>query len=292
MADDASTGSAMTLANQMKGLDSSAIDETWDHADEEQVPPSIMAGSQEEAALLQALVAKLEESGAMAEWLSFKESTAFQDIPLLCLRGRKYQVDRAAASVPRLVEMMREYRVGSGVDESLQKTIKAGAAVYLGSKDAMGRGVVWLRLRNHDPKAQPPAEFARSIAAVMLMALDDPEVQRLGIVILHDMNGIRLKNMNPPAFKLILSKVLPTLPIRVARVCIINPPWIIGKVVMPIVLAFVSKKIKSRIQIFHGPKGIAPSGVHGFVPPSSIPEELGGEWHFDFDKWLASADAA
>ena len=59
---------------------------------------------------------------------------------------------------------------------------------------------------------------------------EDTSFHRLGLVIIHDMNGIGLKNLDPGAVKLILGRVLPTMPIRLGRVCVINPPWVIGRV--------------------------------------------------------------
>ena len=41
----------------------------------------------------------------------------------MCLRGRKYDVERAADILPKLIELMQEFDVGTGkVDEALSGT--------------------------------------------------------------------------------------------------------------------------------------------------------------------------
>ena len=87
------------------------------------------------------------------------------------------------------------------------------------------------------------------------------------------MHGLGLKNLDPAAAKIILGQVLPALPIRLGRVCVINPPWFLGRVVLPIIFTFLSPKLKSRFRIIHSNKV---EKVEKFVPISSIPEEIGG----------------
>ena len=270
----------------LQGIDTSGVEV----ADDEQSPPSIAAGSAEEAAKLKELEGRLSETGAMEAWLSFKETTTYKELPLMCLRGRKYDVERAADILPKLVELMREFDVGTGkVDETLAEHLKALTIVSLDVKDDLGRGILWLRLRNHDPKTRKKEDLVRQIITVQLHLLQDADVQRLGIVVIHDMNGLGLKNLDPGAAKLIFSRVLTTMPIRVGRVCVINPPWIVGRVIIPIVMTFMSSKIKSRFRIIHSDKVEA---VEKFVPIGAIPDELGGQYAFDSTNWSRQIGAA
>ena len=223
----ASVASVTSELRGIQGVDTSGVEV----ADDEQSPPTIAAGSAEEAAKLQELEGRLSDMGTMEAWLSFKETTVYKELPLMCLRGRKYDVERAADILPKLIELMQEFDVGTGkVDETLSAHLKALTIVSLDAKDDLGRGVLWLRLRNHDPKTRKKEDLVRQILTVQLHLLKDADVQRLGLVIIHDMNGIGLKNLDPGAVKLILGRVLPTMPIRLGRVCVINPPWVIGRV--------------------------------------------------------------
>ena len=41
---------------------------------------------------------------------------------------------------------------------------------------------------------------------------------------------MQLSNLDMAAAKQIFSKVMPHLPVRVGRICVYSPPWIVGKV--------------------------------------------------------------
>ena len=75
---------------------------------------------------------------------------------------------------------------------------------------------------------------------------------------------------------------LPRLPIRVGRICIFNPPWIVGHVLLPVLLTFMSKKLRGRVVILNGHK--LPT-LDPYVPPASRPAELGGSFPLDEAKW-------
>ena len=87
------TQSAMKMASQLKGINTEGIE-----VDEEQVPPSIAAESKEEAEELAKMEALVQAAG-VAEVIGADKATK-----LLCLRGRKYDAERAAALLPKLLE--------------------------------------------------------------------------------------------------------------------------------------------------------------------------------------------
>lgn len=80
-----------------------------------------------------------------------------------------------------------------------------------------GRGICWLRMRHQDPKACGPRDFARMVASVVLNSLTDPDIARCGIVMLNEMTGVGLKNMNPSIPKYLFGSIFPRLPVRVGR---------------------------------------------------------------------------
>ena len=97
--------------------------------------------------------------------------------------------------------------------------------------------------------------------------------------------GLKLKNLDPNAGKVLFGKVFPNLPIRVGRICIFNPPWIIGHVFLPIVMTFMSKKLKGRIALLNGNK---PDKLLAYVPSDNLAPEHGGSLAFD-EKAVAEA---
>ena len=231
MADDEKR-TAGSLLKQMKTIDTSGVE-----VDEEQVAPAIAAGSAEEAAALAEMEQMLQAAGD-AEGIAADKSTK-----LLCLRGRKYDAARAAGLLPKLLELKREFSVGEPAGEQLIEDLHSHKIIAPGTKDADGRAIIWVRLRHHDPKRSKAADMARLMLTVMLHALKDPDVQRLGVTVINDMSGLKLKNMDPSAAKAIMMRVFPNLPIRVGRICIFNPPWFVGHIILPVFLTFMSKKV-------------------------------------------------
>ena len=47
---------------------------------------------------------------------------------------------------------------------------------------------------------------------------------------MQDMSEVQLSNLDFAAAKVVFGKVMPHLPVRVGRICVYSPPWIVGKV--------------------------------------------------------------
>lgn len=269
---------AADFATKLKGLDSSQVE-----VDDEQVAPSVAANSPEEAALLAELEAALTAAGDQ------RCIDAPQDVKLRCLRGRKYEVARAAELLPKHLNLLSELQLDRADNEQLKADLKTHKLVSLGSKDKDGRAVLWIRLRFHDPKVSKAPDMGRLIVTVMLEALKDVDAQRQGLCIINDMTGISLKNLDPSLPKFLFGTVFPNMPIRVGRVCLFHPPWFIGHVILPIVFTFLSKKLKARIAILNGSdhKKLDP-----YVAPESRPAGLGGTLAFEDEAWGTKMAAA
>jgi len=269
--------SATSMAKELKGLDTSKVE-----VDDEQAPPAIEAGSDEERDLLAQMDSLLQSTQADA-------IPADEQTKLLCLRGRKYDPERAAQLLPQLEALKREVGYGLPAGAQLVEDIKSCKIVDTGARDAGGRGVLWLRLRYHDPKKSKADDMKRLVTNVMLSALNDPEVQRKGLVIVQDMNGLKLKNLDPKAGKELFGSVFPRLPIRIGRIIILNPPWFVGHVLLPVVFTLMSKKLRGRITLINGNK-MEPLLEH--VGASMLPPELGGTHTFNEAKWAQGMIAA
>ena len=327
---ESDSGGARQLVKGLSGLDSSGVE-----VDEEQTPPSIAADSPEEAAELAKMEALLASAGDTPALFGADKKTK-----LLCLRGRKYDAERAAAALPKLLEFFAEFGIGQSPTEQLTNDVQSHKLISLGSKDADGRAVIWVRLRYHDPKVSKAEDMARLLATVILDALKDPDVQRLGFVLINDsaaartsaalrpralliwladaartrarahlascgrdgspprplvvcaraaVTGLKLKNLDPAAAKMIMGKVLAVMPVRVGRICVFNPPWVVGHILLPVLLSLLSKKLRGRVAILNGhhPEKLTP-----YVPKASVPAELGGTLALDEAAWAARVLAA
>jgi len=255
----------------MKDVDTSKIE-----VDEEQTPPAVEAGSAEEEALLEKMEDLVKESGD-AEAMAADKGTK-----LMCLRGRKYEPARGAEVLYAMLALKKEAAIGTPADDVLTEDIKSNKIMNIGSRDRDGRAVLWIRLRFHNPKRSAAPNMVRFVTTVMLSALRDAETQRKGITVVQDMSGLKLSNLDPATAKALFGKIFPALPIRVGRIVIFNPPWILGHVILPFVFNFLSKKLRNRIKVINGFK---PEALAEFVDQSSLPAELSGTFALDEAKW-------
>jgi len=254
-------------------LTASKINTEKVEVEDDSAPPTIAANSSEEKALVQQLSALLpEELKAVPE-----------DTKLMCLRGRKYDPARGAENVQSLEALKKMLNLAEPPPQ-FATDITSGKICNPGGKDEVGRSLIWVRLRYNKPKESGPHDVARHVATVMLKACEDVETQRNGVVLINDMTGISIKNLSPPTVKFLMGEVLPSLPIRVHRILIVRPPWFVQKVLFPILSAFLSKKLKGRITLIPEVDGKV-DGIFQYLPPSAIPEEIGGSYPFDLEKW-------
>jgi hypothetical protein len=172
---------AKNLAANLKGLDTSKVE-----VDDDQGTPAFAANSPEEAECFAKLEAALAEAGDTTVLAASK------DLKLMCLRGRKYDVEKTTKLIPDFVALHKELTDHVDKDQ-LKADLQSHKLVTTGGKDAVGRAIIWIRLRYHDPKVSKAEDMGRLVATVMLNALKDVETQRLGVCIIQDMNGIGLK---------------------------------------------------------------------------------------------------
>eukprot|EP00316_Scyphosphaera_apsteinii_P004842 CAMPEP_0119331476 /NCGR_PEP_ID=MMETSP1333-20130426/80700_1 /TAXON_ID=418940 /ORGANISM="Scyphosphaera apsteinii, Strain RCC1455" /LENGTH=280 /DNA_ID=CAMNT_0007341093 /DNA_START=67 /DNA_END=909 /DNA_ORIENTATION=+ len=262
---------ARALASRFKGLDTSRVE-----VDEEQEPASIAASSSEEATAF----AAMEEM--LAQQLSAEAISASNELKLMCLRGRKYDPVKGAKLVSELLALKADIELSRSDNHQLKEDICSHKFIATGGKDACGRGVLWMRFRFHDPTRSKPLDMARLITTVVLHALQDSDCQRNGFVIIQDMTGVRLKNIDPSAAKFVFSTVFPRLPVRIGRICLFNPPWLLGHFVLPIVMSLMTKKLRGRIAVLNGNK---PEKLHAFVSPCALTEAHGGTMAFNEQAW-------
>jgi hypothetical protein len=208
----ASAKEGTDFVNKLRGLDTSGVE-----VDEEQEAPTMAANSAEEKAALATMEAALDGTAAA--------TAATSEDKLMCLRGRKYDPERAAALLPKFLELTADATLRS---DTLYDDVRSRKVIALGTKDVAGRGVVWLRLRFHEPKKSKAADMCRFIAIVMLRALQDVDVQRTGMCVVQDMTGLKLSNLDPTTAKEVRRQAeLPSspLPRPLRRGRPLAPPW-------------------------------------------------------------------
>lgn len=255
------------VASSMKGIDASGVE-----VDDDQAEPTILVGSFEETAALEAMTALLPEA--------LRSHDKRQR--LMCLRARKYDTERAAKLLPTFVALQHDFAFGefapAGPSAQLGADIATHKFVETGLKDHKGRAICLVRLRLHRPKESSAEDMVRLVCTNLLNALADPEVQRRGIVLHNDLSELSLKNLDPRLPKFLLTQVFPRMPMRVGRIVAFNPPWAIAKLLLPIFRAAMPKKLSERIFVIEGSDSRTAMNAKllEHFPAASLAAEYGG----------------
>mmetsp|Transcript_1439 Transcript_1439/g.4181 ORF Transcript_1439/g.4181 Transcript_1439/m.4181 type:complete len:308 (+) Transcript_1439:209-1132(+) len=234
-------------------------------------------GSAEERELLEALRARLKANPPPAP--------PSESLLQRCLRGRKFDVEKAARAVSDYQELLKELGLdGDGgvlpganaSEDRLRAHARLGFMNITGGEDLHGRSLIWIRLARHDPKVYSALDVARLIAHSLDGLLStNARAQTRGVLLMLDMTGASIGNMDFGIPRLVLTSVLPRLPVRVGHVVGVNPllPF---RVVFPIAQALMKPKMKARIRLVQVTSEAAPGALREFFDPAQLPPELGG----------------
>eukprot|EP00177_Eucheuma_denticulatum_P003318 GFKZ01005994.1.p1 GENE.GFKZ01005994.1~~GFKZ01005994.1.p1 ORF type:complete len:316 (+),score=43.96 GFKZ01005994.1:666-1613(+) len=225
--------------------------------------------AEEEGGLVDALREAAREQGnevvarADAFWL------------VACIRARKGDVGRAMA----LADNYLKWRLGLGADskdlaqsQQLRAQLERRLVFVPGHVDRDGRPVLNVRLRYQDPSKFSAMDTARTLSFVVEWLLRKyPAAQTHGIVIVNDLRGVTLRNLDlrlPSVLQQAFSK---TLPVRVAAINVINPPFLL-KAVVGLFASVFSQKLKLRVRFFS--KGDEEK-LYQLIEPSHLVDDIG-----------------
>ena len=123
--------------------------------DDASASPTVFVNSSEETALLKEL------DGLLPEALKAVSDAT----KLMCLRGRKYDPARGAETLQSLEDLKQSLDL-SHPPPQLTADIASGKVTNPGGVDEVGRSIIWVRLRLHNPRESSPQDMGRLIATV------------------------------------------------------------------------------------------------------------------------------
>ena len=228
-----------------------------------------ISSEQEESRLVDLLRQTASESGNHAV------ADAHQFYLLACIRARKGNVSRAFALASNYVM----WRSSFGQDQldlanspKMQQQLASRLMFVSGIVDKNGRPILNIRSRNHNPTKFSASDTLRTLTFVLEWTLRTyPAAQTHGIAIINDMTGASFKNLDVRIPGVMHTAFANTLPVRLAAINLINPPFVL-KAVIGIVTTLLSKKLKARIRIFGKNDQAALSQV---IDEGQIPEDIG-----------------
>jgi len=118
--------------------------------------------------------------------------------------------------------------------------------------DGSGRYGFLLRLRFHDPNQTSALDIVRMWHYLLLRALRCPSVQTHGFIMMGDLSGASFGNLDTRIPKTILGALSKNMPARVHRIFVVRP-FMMMRMVVPILRMFLSKKLSQRLVLVSDP---------------------------------------
>ncbi|CAD7976626.1 unnamed protein product [Amoebophrya sp. A25] len=168
-------------------------------------------------------------------------------------------------------------------DSSAPKADTWQAFRVLPCRDKWGRGVLNTRLRHHNPKLVPAESAIRAVTLLLYNLLqgapsegdaraeEAEKTQLNGVCVLHDFRGISLSNVDPAIGRALFKLFTGRFPIRLAAIYIVEPPFFVRYVMLPIARMIMPTKLTSRIQPLS-----SVNDLKNFFEPDQLLEDFGG----------------
>ncbi|XP_011701390.1 PREDICTED: alpha-tocopherol transfer protein-like [Wasmannia auropunctata] len=126
-----------------------------------------------------------------------------------------------------------------------------------------------------DPSKVNSDQIFRLFYLIHQLALQEPETQIYGSVVIMDFDGLSMKQVTglSPAWSMrLLTFIQEAMPMRLKAVHFVKQPWLFN-MVWQMIKPFVKEKLRTRM-FFHGSKM---SSLHTHIPPSHLPKNYDGE---------------
>jgi len=223
-----------------------------------------------------------EATNALRELLKADKTLYFRDddeFLIRFLRPTKFYPESALQLMKRAAEFKKK---NANILDNLMPADEENAFLenavvnVLVDRDQKGRrilvtysGEVW------DPSKVTSDQIFRIFYLIHLAALQEPQSQICGAVVIMDFEGLGMKQVKglTPAFSLrLLTFIQEAMPLRLKEVHFVNQPFLFN-MVWQMFKPFVKEKLKKRM-FFHGTDM---ESLHKHIDPANLPENYGGK---------------
>lgn len=145
-----------------------------------------------------------------------------------------------------------------------------------------GAAVIVGRLRKNDMKdGRTPVDVCRSLLYVIDRTLEREEAQLHGVVVFHDLQGLKRDNVHPAIPKMLLGGILGHFPLRIRGLYLLNAPWFFKVFFRVVSNLFFGKKLKQRTHFVDNLED-----MYAVLDKKNMLTEHGGELDFDAEAWV------
>ena len=232
----------------------------------------------------------LEEKEQVKKLCEFLHDS-FQENPRLvtfiataCLRFRHHDYAKAADRLKKYLKWRRQ-TFGDLADQTLDGNDKLLSQITQSTFTRLsperlpnGEALLFVNMQAHDPSEFSAEDTINCWHFLVLDAMmQDANLARNGFIVVNDMTGASLSNMDMRFPALIASTVADAMPVRVRNLIVMNPPMVI-RFALAITKPLLSSKLSKRINIVNDKEELL---EHLRSPMHLLPDALGGELSID-----------
>ncbi|XP_054712806.1 tyrosine-protein phosphatase non-receptor type 9-like [Uloborus diversus] len=163
--------------------------------------------------------------------------------------------------------------------DPLKSELETGKFTILPTRDSGGAALALFTAGRHNPFGNSHNVTLQGVVYQLDVALESFQTQRCGVVFIYNMNDSKYSNFDYELSQKMLTLLKGGYPARLKKVLIVTAPlWF--KAPFKILRLFVREKLRDRVYMVSVPQ----LSLH--VPPSSLPQELGGNLIVDHESWL------
>lgn len=222
-------------------------------------------------------------------------------LPLKCLRCEQFNADAAAKRLTKYwdkrVEIFGTDRAFlpltlDGALRGDEKALQAGFARLLpGIREPGGRSIIYADPSRYAPKKER-LTTVRALWYTMHAALEDEETQKKGVVIIADPRAASLAQTDTKMDQLNVESIRGCIPVRVAAMHLCHMPAFFS-LIFPVIKVFLGERLRKRIKLHNGSVAHVLERLTDFgLMPSMLPQQLGGEFDLDHERWLQTRRAS
>ena len=148
--------------------------------------------------------------------------------------------------------------------------------------DKQNRRVLIGRLRNNDMSdGRTVQDVVRMAIYTVDRVLEDPNAQKDGVVVFHDLTGLSKNNLDIRIPTTLLGALIGHFPIRIHGIYIYNAPTFFRGIMFGIISLFMPKKLRERT---HFCKSL--DEIYKVIDQDQLLEEHGGKRQHDAREWV------
>ncbi len=209
-----------------------------------------------------------------------------------CLRSRKFDVAESALLLRKYMQWREERSIatlGGIFNETLRAQLATGFIQLTGAHDRLGRQIIHVLADAHGDHSDTFGieETTRAVHFMIECCLRcSVAAQARGVVFIIDMKGASEGVVTRCLRSLLPMLTAASLPLRVGRIYIINPPAFV-KIVFPLASGLISQTMKQRLT-FLAPDQLGELRRH--IDDANLPVEYGGHLQSQHDAWAAALE--